>query len=84
MVLGAITTLTGMRYTVVFEGVNGKDAKNRTGLVHTIPEGSHSLRIAAVSCDRPERLRPGETNMWEVLAKQITNDEGEASVYLPC
>lgn len=70
------------KYNVVFEGINAKDVRKRTGKVHTFPTTPHHLRVAAVSCDRPERLKPGETNMWEVLANQISAGEVDVVLHL--
>jgi len=70
------------KYTILFEGVNAKDAKIRTGTVRTFPADVKKLRVAAVSCDRPERQREGETNMWELLDKQIKADEVDVVLHL--
>lgn len=64
------------RYDVAIEGVNAKDAHERTGQVHTYAENPHNFRIVALSCDRPERLLDGETNMWVKLADQVKAGEG--------
>jgi len=69
-------------YDVIFEGINAKDARKRTGVVKTLPSHIERLRVVAVSCDRPERQKEGETNMWEQLAKQIQNDEVDVILHL--
>ena len=60
----------------MFEGVNAKDAHKKIGMVRTMPEGDFDVRIAAVSCDSPDQLKDGETNMWDKLAEQVKADEG--------
>jgi hypothetical protein len=69
---------------VAIEGVNAKDAHERTGLVRTFVENPKHLNIVALSCDRPERLQDGETNMWLKLADQVKAGEGNLLVLSFC
>lgn len=67
------------RYHVIIEGVNAKDASQKTGRVKTPDNDSNlnqKLKIVTLSCDRPERLRDGETNMWAKLAEEVVNGNG--------
>jgi phosphodiesterase/alkaline phosphatase D-like protein len=69
-------------YDVAIEGVNAKEANKRTGLVRTIAAHPSSVRIVALSCDRPERLLDGETNMWTKLAEQVNANEVDVVLHL--
>merc|ERR1711976_19055 len=62
-------------YRVCFSGICPSDAKSRVGRVKTLPEKLEKLRVAVVSCDRPERHLHGEKLMWKELWQRIQNDE---------
>lgn len=73
------------RYHVIVEGVNARDAQNRTGRLRTMRAEDASnprvdaepLRIVALSCNNPVDFRDQETNMWAKLADQVMKEEGE-------
>jgi len=61
-------------YNVVLEGVNARDAQYKTGRLRTMMTAysdNDELQIVALSCNNPVDLRDKETNMWDLLAKQV-------------
>lgn len=46
-------------------------------MVRTMPDGDYDVKVVALSCDSPDRLKDGETNMWDKLADQVNADEGK-------
>eukprot|EP01111_Echinosteliopsis_oligospora_P002175 TRINITY_DN1316_c0_g1_i2.p1 TRINITY_DN1316_c0_g1~~TRINITY_DN1316_c0_g1_i2.p1 ORF type:complete len:327 (+),score=58.67 TRINITY_DN1316_c0_g1_i2:103-981(+) len=69
-------------YHVIIEGVNAKDAANRTGTVRTISHKAGHLKIVTLSCDRPERLRDGDVNMWACLATEVAAGNVDVVLHL--
>ena len=57
-------------YKIKFFGVNQQDTDIRVGSFTTLSTSPKKIRCVAVSCDRPERLLEGETNMWDYLNQQ--------------
>eukprot|EP01103_Thecamoeba_quadrilineata_P005838 TRINITY_DN1558_c0_g1_i1.p1 TRINITY_DN1558_c0_g1~~TRINITY_DN1558_c0_g1_i1.p1 ORF type:complete len:551 (+),score=132.59 TRINITY_DN1558_c0_g1_i1:55-1707(+) len=62
-------------YRVIFSGVSEKAIKSRQAIVRTLPTKITKLSFAAFSCDRPERVLDGETNMWDLLEQKALNEE---------
>jgi len=67
-------------YQVAIGGVEGKFVRRHTGLVKTFSESPQKLRVAVVSCDRPERHLAGEELMWKKLWQRI--QAGEIDIML--
>jgi len=70
------------KYIVTFTGLKPSHSRKRTGSFKTFDEHEKKLNVAVLSCDRPERMRPGETNMWEVLYEKIQNNEIDLMLHL--
>jgi len=68
------------KYQVAIGGVEGKFVRRHTGLVKTFPENPSKLRVAVVSCDRPERHLDGEQLMWKKLWERV--EAGEIDLML--
>jgi len=78
-----VTGLTpNTHYSVYFGGLNKKAIQNRRGEFRTFPEKITKLNIAAVSCDRPERVLDGETNMWKLLEEKLKDNEIQIVLHL--
>merc|ERR1712137_718847 len=58
-------------YQVAIGGVEGKFVRRHTGLVKTFSESPQKLRVAVVSCDRPERHLAGEELMWKSCGNEF-------------
>jgi phosphodiesterase/alkaline phosphatase D-like protein len=69
-------------YDFCFSGLSRKALVNRVGTVRTFPPYPKKLSIAAVSCDRPERVLDGETNMWSLLEEKVRNNEVQIVLHL--
>ncbi|CAM9578521.1 unnamed protein product, partial [Choristocarpus tenellus] len=62
----------GRTYTACFAGVRATDARARIGRFRT-PDTcfNASLRVLAVSADRPDVVAPGEPMLWRHLSERV-------------
>jgi len=78
--------VTGLKpdtsYRVLFSGVSKKAIYNRIGNVKTFPEKITKLTVAALSCDRPERVLDGETNMWQLIQEKVESNQVQVVLHL--
>jgi len=65
----------GTKYSVRFSGVGSRSIRDHQGSFKTLPTDVKNLRVAIVSCDRPERHLEGEKLMWKVLWERIQQGE---------
>jgi hypothetical protein len=72
----------GTDYHVLFSGISRKAALNRIGSVHTVPTQVTKLTVAALSCDRPERVLDGETNMWKLIQEKVESNQVQVVLHL--
>ena len=63
--------LPGESYTVTFSGVSRECAGSRIGQFRTFDIQDRSLRMIAVSMDKPESVTSGEHDTWETLAARV-------------
>ena len=65
-------------YIAVFSGICREDATQTFAMFKTKPEEIKSFKIIALSCDRPDRMLPGQKNPWHELAgKSYEADEDD-------
>lgn len=72
--------LPGKKHVVVFSGISREDAESRLGVFTTLSGAEGSLRIVAVSGDKPSGLELGQANPWEQLHSDV--DAGKIDVMI--
>eukprot|EP01120_Amphizonella_sp_Union-15-10_P002906 TRINITY_DN131_c0_g1_i3.p1 TRINITY_DN131_c0_g1~~TRINITY_DN131_c0_g1_i3.p1 ORF type:complete len:520 (-),score=124.06 TRINITY_DN131_c0_g1_i3:66-1625(-) len=69
-------------YNVCFSGLNKKNIVENVGKFTTLPKKIKKLGIIALSCDRPERIKDGETNMWKLVEDKVKTNEVQLVLHL--
>eukprot|EP01120_Amphizonella_sp_Union-15-10_P002908 TRINITY_DN131_c0_g1_i5.p1 TRINITY_DN131_c0_g1~~TRINITY_DN131_c0_g1_i5.p1 ORF type:complete len:520 (-),score=128.09 TRINITY_DN131_c0_g1_i5:67-1626(-) len=69
-------------YNVCFSGLNKKNIVENVGKFTTLPKKIKKLGIIALSCDRPERIKDGETNMWKLVEDKLNSNEVQIVLHL--
>ena len=72
----------GQKYRVCFGGVRRRDAEARVGSFRTFNPHRTTLRMVAVTGDRPEHLQGDEKSVWDVVAADVANGDVDVMVHL--
>lgn len=74
----------GRKHVLVFSGVCAADAESRVAMFTTVLGTEPSLRVVAVTGDRPSALHPGADNPWQALHADVAAGRVDVVVHMGC